>query len=39
MSGLAASVVWLVKPVDTEREDLMGTGKDTGDTGRNPSQC
>lgn len=28
MSGLVASVVWLVKPEGKEREEVMGTGKD-----------
>lgn len=29
MSGLAASVVWLVKPEGKEREEVMGSVKDT----------
>lgn len=27
MSGLAASVVWLVKPEGKEREEVMGVGR------------
>lgn len=29
MSGLVASVVWLVKPEGKEREEVIGSGKDT----------
>lgn len=37
LSGLVASVVWLVKPEGKEREEVMGTGKDT--LGKKDSQA